>query len=173
MSGLRFEITDDSGFMALVDPAGYRSFVGADWTLNQLVRRFKEEMGNRRLVIWGTGREDCWRVEVCFHRSDFQGFREFCCQLRASTDRLALTNFESLSMAAQFADVSIPEAHQLDLLIPVIPGNYQCRIVQSFDPESTMTPVQNTTADFLIELTPLADGVSAAETFSLIPWTSL
>lgn len=165
-----YEITDDSGFLALVDPISYRSFVDTDWTLDQIVRRFKEEMQNRRLLIWGTGREGIWRVEVLFHRSSVTGFREFTASLTSSNDRLLLTNYESLTMAAQFEDVHLPEAHQTNLLIPVRAGRYLCRIVQRFDPEST-APHQEHDPDFRIELTSIKNIANDDDDVSGIPWT--
>jgi hypothetical protein len=161
-----YEITDDSGFMALVDPAAYRSFVDSKWTLNQLVRHFKEQMKCRRLVIWGTGRDDIWRVEVRFHRSSDTGFRKFSTKVRASAGQLLLTNYEALTMAAQFEDVSLPEAHQKDLLIPVTPGVYDCRIVQRLDPL-----LRDEEVDFLVELALVENNDDEAEDVLAIPWT--
>jgi hypothetical protein len=161
-----YEITDDSGFMALVDPAAYRSFVDSKWTLNQLVSHFKEQMKYRRLLIWGTGQENIWRVEIRFHRSSDTGFREFSTTVRASTDQLLLTNYESLTMAAQFERVSLPERHQKHLLIPVTPGVYDCRIVQRLDPL-----LRDEEVDFLVELTLVEDNDDEAEDVLAIPWT--
>jgi len=166
-----FEVADDSGLLALVDPAGYVSFVDAAWTFEQVVRHFKEEMKNRRLVIWGTGREDTWRVEVRFRRSSDTGFREFTVLVWASGEHLLLTNYESLTMAAQFEDVKLPEAHQRDLLIPVASGLYQCRIVQRFDPEPSDPPVRDNNADFVIELIPAMETARDKADVSVIPWT--
>jgi hypothetical protein len=30
---MRYEIDDDSGMLAIIDPDAYRSFIQADWTL--------------------------------------------------------------------------------------------------------------------------------------------
>ena len=48
----------------------------------------------------------------------------------ATKGRLLVTNYESLTMAAQFKDVTLPEPHQSDLLIEVPAGSYRCRVVQ-------------------------------------------
>ena len=37
-------------------------------------------------------------------------------------------------MAAQFADVTLPEAHERDQIVP--PGTYECHIIQLSDPAS-------------------------------------
>jgi hypothetical protein len=39
-----FEVTDDSGFLALVDPQAYEGFVDEDWELEELIDRFRREM---------------------------------------------------------------------------------------------------------------------------------
>jgi hypothetical protein len=101
MESRLYEVTDDSGFLALLDPAGYPSFVAAAWTLAHLVQHFKREMKAGRLAVWGTGREGCWRGEVRFRHSSDTGFREFTMRLRATGGHLLLTNYESLTMAAQ------------------------------------------------------------------------
>jgi hypothetical protein len=60
----RFEVTDDSGFLALVDHHAYRGFVDANWTYDGLLAHFRSAMAERSLLLWGTGREDMWTVDV-------------------------------------------------------------------------------------------------------------
>jgi hypothetical protein len=165
-----YEVTDDSGFLAVIDPASYRSFVHAHWTLDQVVMRFKEEMSGEHMLIWGTGREDTWRVEVAFRRSSVGGFREFTAPLSASGDQLLLTNFESLTMAAEFEDIKLPEAYQNDLLIPVQPARYLCRVVQWLNPESS-PDLSDRNPDFRIELAPIKSTAKDGEDVPGIPWT--
>lgn len=166
-----YQISDDSGFLALVDPASYNSFVDHDWTLDQIMHHFKKEMKNKRLVVWGTGREDLWRVEVRFRRSTEKAFREFSATICATSDNLLLTNYEALTMAAQFEDVSLPLNHHKDLIIPVAPGIYQCRIIQRFNPELADITQRDQKADFLIELTSIECGTEEIEDLLAIPWT--
>lgn len=149
MESRRYEVTDDSGFLALVDPDAYESFVASDWTMDQLDRHFQRERERGRLVLWRTGREDTWRVDVRFGRSADAGAPTFTERVRASAERLLLTNYESLTMAAQLDDVSLPEDHQRDLLIPVRPGLYDCRVFRR---------VAGGTADWVVELTPASEG---------------
>jgi hypothetical protein len=40
----RFKITDDSGFLAIVNPHKYNSFVDENWELPQLFNHFVNEM---------------------------------------------------------------------------------------------------------------------------------
>jgi hypothetical protein len=61
----RFEVPDDSGFIALVDPDVYQGFVDPDWTYDSLFAHFRDAMMQQQsLLLWGTGREDLWTVEV-------------------------------------------------------------------------------------------------------------
>ena len=58
------EVSDDSGFLAVVVPATYEGFVEPDWQLQQLFRHVAAQMGKRSLLMWGAGLEGVWRVEV-------------------------------------------------------------------------------------------------------------
>jgi hypothetical protein len=172
MKHLIYEITDDSGLLALIDPVVYRYFVDSDWTLDQLVQHFKSSINDGHLALWGTGREETWRVDIGFERSTESGFREFNTLLRASSDHLLLTNYEALTMAAQFEDVKLPEPHQRDLLIPVLSGLYLCHVVQRFDPESFNPTLRDEQADFLVEFSQIKDADSVnVEIASGIPWS--
>ncbi len=144
-----YRVADDSGFLGIFDPHAYVSFVNENWTLDELVNHFKAEMYRYRLLLWGTGREDFWRVEVRQEPSVIAGFQEFCGPIVATEHLLCLTSYDSLTMGAQFEDVSLPEKHNWDLYISVTPGAYQCRIVQIQDPDKC---IETEDADFVIEL---------------------
>src|SRR5262245_26301358 len=116
------EVTDDSGFLALVVPAAYDTFVASDWTLDQLLAHFKTQMGRGSLLIWGTGLEGFWNVDVRLNKAKVKGFREARGPLQVVGGSLLLTNYESLTMAAQFKDVTLPEKHQDDLLVWLADG---------------------------------------------------
>jgi len=171
MRRCQYEVTDDSGLLALVDLAGYRSFVGADCSPKQLLRHLGAEVERGCLAIWGTGREDVWRVEVRFGRSPEPGFREFTTLLRASSEHLLLTNYESLDMAASYEGAVLPERHQEDLRIAVVSGLYSCRIVQRFDPEPYDPPCGDGGPDFLVELAPASDADERGGGVAGIPWS--
>lgn len=128
-----FRVTDDSGFLALTDSDAYEGFVSANWDFPQLVMHFQEQMRQHRLLIWGTDMEDIWTVEVRFEPVQEEGFREQTGSIVVSDGWLLLTNYEALSMAAQFEDVKLPEAHECNQLLQVEPGGYRCRIIQLQD----------------------------------------
>lgn len=161
------EVTDDSGFLALIDPDAYNGFVDEDWSLDQLMDHFRAEMGGRRLLIWGTGQEGFWRVRVGRQGSAAGAFREISGPIAVSAGRLLLTNFESLTMAAQFADVSLPQDHDRDLLLDVPSGTYSCRVLQMFDPREEMM-AEGDGPEFIVEI---LDDEPLAEGWSEIPWS--
>ena len=159
------ELTDDSGFLALIDPDAYSGFVGTDWDLRQILERFAREMTERRLLIWGTGQEGCWTVGVSCDPSPVTGLREVHGSIISTKGRLCVTNYESLTMAAQFSDITLPEKHQADLVVTVVPGSYRCRIVQISSEAHGWDKAKP--PEFLLELTP----ASVLEpVWEKIPW---
>jgi hypothetical protein len=163
------EITDDSGFLALVVPAAYETFVASNWTLDELLHHFVAQMTHRSLLIWATGLERFWKVEVALKRMQARGFREVIGPLRVVGGSLLLTNYDSLTMAAQFKDVTLPEKHQEDLLVSLPDGDYTCRVIQMFDPEQ-VEAAGNGEPDFVVEVQKAA-GKTA--TWKSIPWFKL
>jgi hypothetical protein len=131
-----FKVTDDSGFLAIIDPDAYRGFVSSDWTWEMIQEHFRNEMHERHLLIWGTGLEHFWTIDVSFHPTGASGFREITGSIAASQGRFLLTNYESLTMAASFPNVSLPRAHERGQVLSVPPGLHDCRIIQLSDPES-------------------------------------
>lgn len=160
------EVTDDSGFLALVVPAAYDTFVASNWTLDQIMTHFTAQMGRRSLLIWGTGLEGFWKVDVRLKKSKVKGFREASGPLQVVGGSLLLSNYENLTMAAQFKDVTLPEKHQEDLLVPLPDGDYTCRIIQMFDPEQEETAGDDG-PDFVVEILKATE--KAAE-WDSIPW---
>ena len=164
---MTFRITDDSGFLAIIDPDAYHGFVHADWTTELLREHLAREMATRHLLIWGTGLENFWKIKVSIQRTGTTGFREITGGIIASQGRLLLTNYESLTMAAQFPGVCLPQAHEWGDVLSVPPGIYNCRILQLSDPEGD-GPFEEP-VNFVYEVTPAAQ---AAESWREIPWES-
>jgi hypothetical protein len=163
-----FEVSDDSGFLALVVPAAYETFVSSTWTFNQIMDHFQTQMARRSLLMWGTGLEGLWRVRLNRKKGKKNGFREVTGPLQVVGGLILLTNYESLTMAAQFEDVKLPQKHEEDLLIPLADGGYSCRILQMFDPENQEC-ADDDQPDFLIEVSQTESQVAPWNT---IPWFS-
>lgn len=145
-----FDIADDSGFLALIDPDAYRTFVAEDWTYAQIMQHFSQQMQERHALIWRTECENMWRVSVQFHLAAGASAPEFVGPIEATHGRLLLTSYESLTMSAQFADVTLPEPHQQDQFVMVPPGMYRCRIVRT----SVAAEDEATQPHWVIELLP-------------------
>jgi len=57
MTNKELKISDDSGFLAIVNSDTYKSFVDEDWQLNQLMKHFFDEMNNMNIIFWATGNQ--------------------------------------------------------------------------------------------------------------------
>ena len=161
------KVTDDSGFLAIIDPDAYQGFVQKDWTLDLLKQRFAREMAEQHLLIWGTGVGNIWNVQVTFQPAGISGFREIVGSIRSSRGRLLLTNYESLTMAARSSDVSLPQAHEQERVLQVQPGLYDCRVIQLSDP-NTSAPFDEPVS-FIYEFTAVTQG---REAWTKIPWSA-
>ena len=71
-----FKITDDSGYLALIDPDAYDGFVGSDWTWDGLQDHFVREAREQHLLVWSTGMEHVWSIDILFQPVELTGFRE-------------------------------------------------------------------------------------------------
>src|SRR5262249_62326892 len=93
------EVTDDSGFLALVVPAAYETFVASNWTFDQIMHHFQAQMARRSLLIWGIGLEGFWRGDVRLKKSKTKGFRGVSGRLQDVGGSLLVTNYGSLKQA--------------------------------------------------------------------------
>jgi hypothetical protein len=160
-------IPDDSGFLALVVPATYASFVAENWDFDLLRAHFRRQMARRSMLIWGTGMEGIWCVDVRVDGPDVRGHRDVVGPLCVVGGSVMVASYDSLSMAAQFADVVLPEAHERDQLVPVPDGDYTCRVVQMFDPDASES-AKGESPDFVVLLR--ASTLPMRE-WSEIPWS--
>lgn len=168
-SAMVLEISDDSGLIALMDAETYNAFIDPDWELEQLTNRFKEEIQKKHLLIWGTAPGGgLWNLEIRFGLTAESGFRTVEGVITCSKKELYLVSYESLTMAAQFDDITLPEDHLKDLRIQLETGTYKCRIIQMFDP--TVLTSDSSTISFIIEF----DKAQGNEPlWTEIPWFKL
>jgi len=129
-----FTITEDSGFLAIVNADKFNSFVSEEWELSQLLNRFVDEMNNNHLIIWATGLENEWTVNFLDKPTNKKAFREFFKTIKVTNGQLFLTNYEDLTMAAQFEDEKIPAKQNADLFIQLDNWKYEVTVRQLFDP---------------------------------------
>jgi hypothetical protein len=106
---LIYEVTDDSGFLAIYDAKKYSSFVDDDWEFDRLLNHFMDQINKKHLLVWATGSAGIWKVEITNGIKHRQGFRQLTGYIVVSENRLCLANYETLTMAAQFSDVRLPD----------------------------------------------------------------
>src|SRR6476646_11864377 len=109
-----FSISDDSGFLALVNAEKYISFIGPDWTYEEIQQRFTEQTEANAIFIWPTRSEGFYDVTILAKPTTKTAFREFMGKIEVTKECLYLTNYEDLSMAAQFEDETLPSSHNSD-----------------------------------------------------------
>jgi hypothetical protein len=130
------EISDDSGFLGLANFGRYKSFISGDWDFKMMKKRIIEEMNACHLIFWATGSEGTWKVNVGGQKTNPNSFREDSGLIEVTDGTLFLTNYESLTMAAQFEQVKLPLKNSEDLLIEVENGRYLVKFRQLFDPNA-------------------------------------
>ena len=96
-----FTITDDSGFLALINADKFNSFIDEQWELTQLFERLIDEMNNDHIIIWATDLENKWTVNFTDKPTDKKAFREFHKTIEVTDGRLFPANYEDVTMAAQ------------------------------------------------------------------------
>ena len=149
---------DDSGFLALVNAYTYKSFVSRNWTFSQLLNHFVREMNNDHLIIWSTGSENSWTVCFVEQPSEKSSFREFTKTMEVTDQKLFLTNYEDLTMAAQFEQEAIPAKHNAHLFIELDNGIYELTVRQLVDPQdSNYTLECNIGFEIVIRPTPVKE----------------
>ena len=143
------EVTDDSGFLAVVVPSAYRGDRGSRLAVGPTPGTFSTTDVATVIADLGHRFGGCWRVDVKFGELSINGFREQSGPLTVVGGAILITNFESLTMAAQYESVMLPESHQEIMLVNVPDGDYCCRVVQMFNPEQEES-ARRANADFVL-----------------------
>lgn len=158
-------ITDDSGFLGIIDPDRYESFVDENWTFESIRAHIVRQMAQRRILMWSTGGEGTRRLAITTWPDELRGHRHIVGPIEVSVGRLCLVNYETISMAAQFKDVAIPEKHMEDCVFSLPSGLYQCRITQTANPDETTPSFDESIAHFVLAFEMLDT--------STLPWTDI
>jgi hypothetical protein len=168
---MKLRIIDDDGFIAVVNSANYQGFVGDEWQFGQLMSHFADQMNAGNIVIWQTsdGGGGNWLVSTQEQPSNTQAFRQFEQFINVTTGELFLTNYSDLTMAAQFAEVSVPAAHNSNLKIELKNGWYKLVVRQLFDPNNFDVETDEDTS-FEIITTPIPE--PAARQINNVYWTT-
>lgn len=131
----KLEISDDSGFIGIVNSELYNGFVDEDWELEDVLQRFTEQTNHGACAIWSTGEPNFMNVYILDEPSSKKVFRELQLNIKVTNEKLWLVNYTDLTMVAQFERSKIPSTENADLEIPMQNGNYNISIRQMFDPK--------------------------------------
>jgi hypothetical protein len=160
-------ITDDSGFVAIVNADRYHSFVDGNWELSQLLNHFVHEMNNDNLIIWQTGAEGNWQVQFVDKQTTQKSFREFSTSIEVTDRQLFLTNYEDLTMAAQFEDEKVPAKQNAHCYIQLDNGKYKVTVRQLFSPNQYVND-----GNINFEVVIQADAIGNSQYISEVFWRS-
>ena len=117
-----FDLWGDGTYLALLDAGRFSSFVDEDWTLERLHAHWIAQMRRQCLLVWATGFEWDWRIEWRAGITSEHGWREIEGTVRVSGHALCLAQYDSLSMAAQYAEHALPDSDCRELALA--PGMY-------------------------------------------------
>jgi len=137
------EISDDSGFLGIANYHRYQSFLSTDWDFEMIKEKIIAEMNSLNLLFWGTGMESTWKVKIDNKPSEKEAFREEKGVIEVTDGKLYLTNYETLTMAAKYRKIKLPEKHQEHLSIELENGKYMVKFRQMVDPEIIHLESQN------------------------------
>ncbi|MGB4811441.1 MAG: hypothetical protein WBP13_03025 [Methylophilaceae bacterium] len=169
---MQLHIGGDCSALALVNPKKYVSFVGEDWYENKnLINHLITQTNQLNILMWGTGFEFDWIVEFKEGISNKNGFREFTGFLNNQDDALFLMNYDSLTMAAQFDDIELPDKETAKYRVNIPNGLYKFRVLQLVD--TSQDGWWNEFADvpaFTIEYERVPTG---SNNINAIPWYDL
>ena len=165
----QFIVTDDSGFLAIVNSSAYKSFVSEDWQLNELFKHFVFEMNEGHILIWSTSVEGEWNILVSTARSSNEAVKEFTGEINVTDGKLCLINYEDLTMAAQVPTEKIPQEHNSDKIVYVDNGNYIVTVREIFNDRYNEKGNDNIT-NYEIVLTRMQTDRLAKNNFKNILW---
>lgn len=127
-------VLGDGTLIVLADLGQYTSFIHQDWDEDfRLQKHLLTESDQKHIALWGTGFDCDWIVEFREGISDLPGHRSMEQFIQNTTGTLHLINFDSLTMAAQFAHNTLPDEETAACAIDLPQGLLRLRIVQLID----------------------------------------
>ena len=133
----KLKIVDDDCMIAIVNADKYNSTLQPhreQWTWGEL-KEFLLKTNRTNLIIWQTGIEEEWTVEIVKSPTRKKAFRQFEQFIEVSNEKLFLISWGDLTGTLQFEDAKLPNEWNKDLIIPLDNGTYRVTVKQLFDPE--------------------------------------
>ncbi|KXO88027.1 hypothetical protein AXK56_11615 [Tsukamurella pulmonis] len=120
---------DDDGFVLLITPDSYDSYIDRNWTLEQITTRFTEQMTARSMFAAYVG-QDAALHQLTYGPPALSAVvaREASSVVDVAEGGLWLTDYTQITMAAQFEDEQPIGTYSTRL--PVDPGRYEVRLHQ-------------------------------------------
>jgi hypothetical protein len=148
-----YQITDDSGFLSIINPDQYKWFVDVDWDFEQLMDHFKQEESKENMIFWETGAEGVHLVEIRFGISNDTGFKVINRTIRVTSESLCLINYETLaSMASELGSLFPLPEFMKEYLFRLENGLYHVRLIQLDDPDDEFSVEYEEGFRFRVEL---------------------
>lgn len=132
----RLEISDDSGFIGIINSHKYQGFVSEDWELDEVLEKFRTEINKGHCAIWSTGEPNAMSIQVLETPGKGRHFREAHFNIQVTENCLWLANYTDLTMVAQFENEPIPSDINSHLGINLENGSYDIHLRQMSDPEA-------------------------------------
>ena len=160
-----FSQVDEDGFVALVCPNEYSGYIGEDWTFEQVLGKFVEQMNNNIMFIAYAGADFADEpLRISNTPSSDAARRETSGLLQVGQEGLWLTDYTQLTMAAQFRDEKPNANHHLELPIP--PGLYRVTLRQfALSYKDKLDPA----IELILEPT-RAEAGNIIRQFDAVPW---
>ena len=127
-------ITDDSGFLALVDVSTYEGFIGDEWNFDTLKVHIQSQAKLGRIAFWACGDGgDEYRVRRISEPLSQAPILDTL--MKANNQGFYLVSYTALTMAAQFEDERLPAQHENKLRLDLEEGKYRVQVYQHYDPD--------------------------------------
>ncbi|WMX15932.1 MULTISPECIES: hypothetical protein [unclassified Aureispira] len=133
-----FEISDDASFLGLINTDLYDSFIDEDWEFEDVEMRIIRESQKGHLLFWGTSVPNLWTVRICDQATANHAFKTFRGKIKVSNSKLYLINYESITLAAQFEDETLPDSDLAALHVKLENGIYNVDVRQLFNPNQDL-----------------------------------
>lgn len=170
---MKLTISDEDGFIAIVNNERYQTFVDEDWQFEQLIEHFKKQIQQQHLILWQTNEwgGGVWNIEVIQDVNLLEGQHQFKQLIQVSNQKLYLSNYTDLTMAAQFVDERIPSKDNQQLFVELANGLYQVTVSNLFekDDADSVEEFDEDAIHFQICIAPYSGDLSVEQT-AMIHW---
>lgn len=135
---MEVNIYDEDDFLSIVNTEHYSTFVDENWTMEQLLTHFVNEINNLNCIVWQKDRQggDDWTLKIREQSSTEQSFRKFSREIEVTNGKLYFVNYTDLTIAAQFEEDILQRKDNADQYIKLENGLYRVTVRQMFEPDS-------------------------------------